>query len=1146
MTFSKLLLPLFLCLVSAVQAGISVGKTEYDVSPVELGAKGEWVLYPKGAARVEGNKRWLTKRVLVELDAAVVAPNLAKVPGVSAVKAKGKYRVVSVAGGPTAAVDGAARLGLLRGVAHAEPLLARQMVRRFVPNDPYFAYNASNPGYQWNLSNTGQNGGTVGVDINVSTAWDFWKGNGVTIGIVDDGMEITHPDLAAHVNTAIDIDFNDADADPSPGAGDFHGTSCAGVAGAVGNNSLGGSGVAPEATLVGVRLIAGPSTDEDEADAFTHEMAAISVKSNSWGPDDGGFLAAGPSTLGQAALIDATTNGRGGLGTVFVWAAGNGNQNGDDSNYDGWAGSPYAMAVSAIGDNGKQSYYSEPGSNVLVCAPSNGVGQGVTTTDRIGSVGYNTSGGGDYADTNFTRTFGGTSAACPTVAGVVALMLHSNPALGYRDVQEILVKTAKKNDEFNGAWVTNGAGFHFNVNYGAGLVDATAATTMATTWTNLPALQTKSIAAPALALEIPDGSATGASHTFTVAEEDNLRVEHVTVHVNATHEFRGNLEWWLTSPSGVSARLARARANDSDTSLDYTFMATHFWGERNVGEWKLRVVDDSVGYVGTLNSATITFFGTPATGPLPLPVITSTTFIVGRQGAVINYQMTASNLPTGYDIVGLPDGLTFNTTTGVLTGEPVDGGASTVLLSATNATGTVSEFGTIYILSADPLLAEAVDLPATDKLVPFADADWFKQTTVTHDGVDAAQSGDIGDDQLSGMELTVNGPANVSFKWKVSSEPGYDYLILVVDGVIRGFISGEQDWVTFNYAVGPGSHNVDFDYFKDETVSTGSDAGWIDELTISPITDPPVVTAATTTAYDGVAFRFLVTGTNAPTSFGAAGLPPGMTISPTTGLISGITTVQAVFNVTVSATNAFGTGSANLTLTVGSLSEGLAAAVEAPAQSFVTSGAVVWAPQTIYAHDGVDSARSGAIPDLSQSVMTTQVQGPAIGSFYWGISSEATYDFLRFYIDDVEALTAISGEVGWTKKDFTLPAGMHTLKWAYIKDDYVKSGLDAGFVDQLVITQDLDQDGYYTDVEAHFGTSDADANSRPLASLTSGAGGVTIHFPSVDGKTYRVECSTDLVTWNLVATVTATGATSSYTDATALTGQRYYYRVVVP
>jgi subtilisin-like proprotein convertase family protein len=1126
-------------------AGLKVDGREYVVSPVELGRKGEWVLYPKGAPRTAEHRRWLTKQLAVEMEpgrelpAVVGALKRQKVAGIT---------VLEMQGGPEAALEAERRLRLLPGVKRIQPVLARQLQKRFIPNDPLFSYQSILPSYQWNLRNTGELGGLAGVDINVTNAWDQWKGNGVAIAIVDDGIDLTHPDLAFNVDTALDIDFNGADADPTPGVGDDHGTACAGIAAAVGNNSLGGSGVAPNAKLVGMRLIAGPSTDVDEANAFLHEKQQIAIKSNSWGPSDSAYGDGGPSLLGLAALQNAAETGRGGLGTVFLWSGGNGNQSGDDSNYDGWTASIYAIAVAALTNEGKQPFYGEPGANLLISAPSNGGSQGITTTDRTSTLGYNSGGSsGDYASGDYTNSFGGTSAACPTVAGVVALMLEANPNLGYRDVQEILVRTARQNDLYDTGWLLNGAGQLFNVKYGAGLVDATAATALAVGWTNLAPLQQRTFPITSLPTTIPDGNAAGLTKTFTISAIDSLRVEHVTVALEATHEYRGELEWWLTSPSGMTSRLARSRLNDTTTELDWTFMSTHFRGERSEGEWKLRVVDRSIGNTGSLTSATIQVYGTPITEPLPLPVITSSTGIACREGAVLSFQVTASNFPSLFAATGLPPGLSIDSATGLITGEPSGGdGLYFGNLSATNATGTTTISLICQVLGADPALATAVEQPLSAKLVPFGDADWFSQTITSFDGVDAAQSGSIGHDEFCGMEMTVEGPTKIQFRWKVSSEAGYDYLIFVVDGVIANFISGEQNWAQVSYDVGPGTHTIDFDYFKDETVVAGADAGWIDQLVLTPITDPPVVNGATVSGYQSVSFQYQVTGTNAPTSYAASGLPAGLSIDPATGRISGSPTALGTFSATISATNDFGTGSGNLVIQIESLELGLAAALEAPEFTFTTSGNKPWAPQRIYAADGEDAARSGAIPDLSESIFATEVEGPASGSFYWGISSEANYDYLRFYIDEVEQLPGISGEVGWTQRSFTLPSGMHALKWVYRKDDFVRSGLDAGFVDRLVIVQDVDGDGFNRKQETYFGTSDTDAGQQPVATMSSSGSGITIHFPSVLGNSYRVECSQDLVSWTTLTTVSATGTLTSYTDTTAVSNQRCYYRVIVP
>ncbi len=123
---------------------------------------------------------------------------------------------------PSAAAQ---QLAALDGVAFSYPLVELQRDARAVPNDPLF-------GNQWHLRNTGQTGGTPGEDVNAVAAWDSVTGDGVVIGIVDDGLQHTHPDLHDQYRADLSWDFNFDDPDPTPGALDDHGTATAGVAGA--------------------------------------------------------------------------------------------------------------------------------------------------------------------------------------------------------------------------------------------------------------------------------------------------------------------------------------------------------------------------------------------------------------------------------------------------------------------------------------------------------------------------------------------------------------------------------------------------------------------------------------------------------------------------------------------------------------------------------------------------------------------------------------------------------------------------------------------------------------------------------------------------------------------------------------------------
>ena len=126
----------------------------------------------------------------------------------------------------------------------------------------------------------------------------------------------------------------------------------------------------------------------------------------------------------------------------------------------------------------------------------------------------------------------------------------------------------------------------------------------------------------------------------------------------------------------------------------------------------------------------------------------------------------------------------------------------------------------------------------------------------------------------------------------------------------------------------------------------------------------------------------------------------------------------------------------------------IAEAVDCPDLIFTLSGNANWFAQTgVYYYDN-DAAQSGAIGDNQYTTMETTISGKTSIKFWWIVSSEANYDFLKFYIDDV-LMNSISGSPNWAQKSYTVTTGFHTLKWTYIKDASVASGSDAGWVDKL-------------------------------------------------------------------------------------------------
>ncbi len=611
--------------------------------------KGDLVVYEQGRPRDDGSRRIVRKQLAVRLRPGADAMALAAATGLRLVGAHPSAAgyVMFEAADSGAALLAVAVLRSRPEVTLVEPQLARQQKKRFIPNDTLFSQ-------QWHLRNTGQGSGLAGADVNVTSVWDSYKGAGLRIGVVDDGLQTTHPDLSANVDSVNDRDWNDGTPDdPNPVLSvDFHGTSCAGVAAGRGNNNLGISGAAPEATLVGLRLIGAATTDSQEAEAMGWKNDIIQVKTNSWGPNDDARTLEGPGTLTLAALQTAVTSGRGGKGTIILWAGGNGGDVGDDSNYDGYANSIYTIAVAALGNTGTQAYYSEPGANLVVTAPSSGGTLGIVTTDLTGTSGYNTgSVAGELSDNNYTNDFGGTSSATPLAAGCVALLLQANPNLGWRDVQEILIRSATKNHVADTDWADNAAGIHFNHKYGAGLINTEAAVTMASTWTNLVSQTSTSSAQTALSVAIPDNSATGITRSFDLSAS-NLRVEQVTLTLSVTHISRGQLAVTLTSPSGMVSRLAERHADTGDHYSAWTFSSVRCWGENSQGIWTLRVSDLTSGTTGTLTAATLTVHGTTA-GPVNQPPVIASASLSASSMAFTDQSVSVSSVSAS-DPEGLP------------------------------------------------------------------------------------------------------------------------------------------------------------------------------------------------------------------------------------------------------------------------------------------------------------------------------------------------------------------------------------------------------------------------------------------------------------------------------------------------------------
>ncbi len=343
----------------------------------------------------------------------------------------------------------------------------------FITAEPEFVYHdlqlTNDPLYpnQWGLLNTGQYGSAYsGIDINAVQAWNITKGNNVKVAIYDHGFEMNHPDLAANVyGTGFDATTGTS---PSQVRGN-HGTACAGIIGAVQNNNLGVSGVAPESDIVSISInLLFSDTPAQLASGFSWAWNnGVEVISNSWG----GYS---PSSIITDAIYDAINYGRSGKGCVVVFAAGN--ENDTNIRYPGSA-VPEVLVVGAMSPCGERKntgscdgetwWGSCYGTQLDIMAP----GVKIPTTDRQGSNGYSSN--------DYYGTFNGTSSACPHVAGVAALILSVNPCLTAKQVRDIIEQTAQKVGGYSYATSTGRPNGTWNNEMGYGLIDSFASVQMA-------------------------------------------------------------------------------------------------------------------------------------------------------------------------------------------------------------------------------------------------------------------------------------------------------------------------------------------------------------------------------------------------------------------------------------------------------------------------------------------------------------------------------------------------------------------------------------------------------------------------------------------------------------------------------------------
>ena len=481
--------------------------------------------------------------------------------------------------------------------------------------------------YQWHLNNTGHNGLTTdtiaGEDLHLlNTDMQGIKGDGVTVTIIDSGIELSHPDLVNNV-TAGSLNLLTGTATPTDNTG--HGTAVAGIIAAQANNNIGGRGVAPQANIVGFNYLDAQSTSNwlqshgmpltGSANSRVYNQSYSSKPALFTNVDAEHALS---MQLKERVMQQVSLNSNNGLGALFVKSAGNAfyqyttfigdtqfqvfpyeqqqqfNNAGlpfHNANLSADNASFWNMLVSAYNANGKLASYSSVGANVFLTAPGGENAQsqaGIVTTDISGcNAGFNTidsttdiplqnTGLDSHCDA--TAAMYGTSAAAANTSGAIALVMSANPQLDGRTIKHILASTARKLDANNTGvdihftnndgdatsynaipgWQQNAAGYNFHTFYGLGAIDVDAAVTMA---------QNTTSSLPAL--HISNWHSKNTPLTIpdanvngvhdSLAITDNLTIEAVQLKLSIDHARMRDLAIELISPSGTRSVLLSPR-----------------------------------------------------------------------------------------------------------------------------------------------------------------------------------------------------------------------------------------------------------------------------------------------------------------------------------------------------------------------------------------------------------------------------------------------------------------------------------------------------------------------------------------------------------------------------------------------------------
>ncbi len=454
--------------------------------------------------KADGPKIWFGPRIVLQLDPTTPLDSILTNRPLQPLHFVPPDFHILDAGDALTALSQSTNLATIPGVISARPVISQNIQRHTLlaprPNDPKYSQ-------LWQLENRLADGTRRGPDLAAREAWSTTYGNGVTVAVADDGVELAHPDLAPAGTNTFHFNFTNGTTNALPSSSsDYHATLVAGFIAARNNNNRGIVGTAPQANLASWKIFNGASMpasfDDELAQMFQYQHQLVAVQNHSWGNAD--YPQLGPSALEKTGINTALNLGRNGKGVLMVRSIGNGRQFSLDGNNDGYANDPRVITVGAVDSLGNPTDYSNPGACLLITAFGGSDERALTTTDRLGTLGINTAfSTTDSSDYVTSVSVQGTSFSTPQIAGLVALLLDIRPDLTIRDVQYILALSSRHESNADPDVNPNGAGFLHSHNTGFGIPHAGLAVQLAKTWERLPAVEEQTRTA-ALVRGIPD------------------------------------------------------------------------------------------------------------------------------------------------------------------------------------------------------------------------------------------------------------------------------------------------------------------------------------------------------------------------------------------------------------------------------------------------------------------------------------------------------------------------------------------------------------------------------------------------------------------------------------------------------------------